>query len=253
VASLGKRTRSKLRGLERRFRDEISAVSTRRFDRVADVDEAMVEMERVAAQTWQRQLGGGFHPTAAERALYDLAASRDAFRAWVLYDGARPIAFLNGLIHDGVFAGRFMGYHPAYARLGPGVYLFSQLIGELCDDARIQHYDLGPGDSDFKRRFGDESWLETDLLLVRPSATGVRVNLTRSSTKALQYAAKSMIQHCEPVSDIWIHNRKHISPLNRKKVDAPPTLGSRAPDSAASASGRTSPTSRDSRTTSTRT
>jgi hypothetical protein len=208
IFGLGTRTRGKLRRLEARFRAELPDASIRQFSRVAELDAGMLEMERVAERTWQRKLGGGFRATYAERALYELAASKDAFRSWILYDGTKPIAFLNGLIHDDVFVGGFMGYDPDYAKLGPGVFLFSQLISDLCDDERIHHYDLGPGDSDFKRRFGDESWLETDLLLVRPSARGLRLNFTRSSTKALQYAAKSAIQHYKPASDFWIHQRK---------------------------------------------
>ena len=213
ILGLGTRSRGKLRRLETRFRAEIGHVSIRRFDRVAEIEAGMLEMERVAKRTWQRKLGGGFRATHDERALYELAASRDAFRSWVLYDGTKPIAFSNGLIHGGVFAGRFMGYDPDYARLGPGVYLFSQLVGDLCDDERVQHYDLGSGDSDFKRRFGDESWFETDLFLVRSSPRGLRLNFTRSSTKALQYAAKSTMDRYQPASDFWMQRRKKPSPI----------------------------------------
>jgi hypothetical protein len=72
-------------------------------------------------------------------------------------------------------------------------------------------------------------------LLVRPSAKGLRVNLTRSSTKALQYAAKSMIQHCEPVSDIWIHNRKQIAPPKRAEAGHTTALQLRASTTASRA------------------
>jgi CelD/BcsL family acetyltransferase involved in cellulose biosynthesis len=207
IFGLGSRTRGKLRRLEARFRTQIGNASIRRFDRVADIGEGMLEMERVAERTWQRKLGNGFRATHAERVLYEIAASKDAFRSWVLYDGTKPIAFLNGLLHEGVFAGRFMGYDPDYAGLGPGVFLFSQLVGDLCEDERVHHYDFGSGDSDFKRRFGDESWFETDLLLVRSSPRGLLLNFTRSGTKALQYAAKSTIKRYKPASDFWTQRR----------------------------------------------
>jgi CelD/BcsL family acetyltransferase involved in cellulose biosynthesis len=211
VAALSSHTRHNLRRLEQRFHERVPHASVRRYQSVEDLDAAISEIESVALRTWQRKLGGGFEPTAVEVALYRLAASRDAFRAWVLYDGSQPIAFLNGFVDHDLFRGRFMGYDPAYAPLGPGLYLFSQVVGDLCSDERVRHYDLGPGDSDFKRRFGDQAWLEADLFLTRATPKGVRLNVTRSSAKALHYAGKSAITRNRTASRIWTQRRKQIA------------------------------------------
>jgi CelD/BcsL family acetyltransferase involved in cellulose biosynthesis len=211
MSALSGHTRSNLRRLERRFHERVPNWSVRRYQRPEDLDAAISEIERVASRTWQRKLGGGFEATAVEVAFYRLAASRDAFRAWVLYDDSKPIAFLNGLVDHDVFVGRFMAYDPDYAPLGPGLYLFSQLIGDICSDDRVHYYDLGPGDSDFKRRFGDQSWLEADVYLARATPKGLRLNLTRSGTKALQYAGKSAVTHNHTAARIWTQRRKQIA------------------------------------------
>jgi hypothetical protein len=76
-----------------------------------------------------------------------------------------------------------------------------------CLPSRFMGYDFGSGDSDFKRRFADESSLEADLFLARTTSTGLGLNIKRSSTKALQYAAKSAVTRYETAGRISMQRR----------------------------------------------
>lgn len=207
LAARSRNTRRTVARVERTVIERTVRPHVRLFTRSFDFDELMGELEQVASRTWQRALGGGFKITPIELALYRAAMSRDAFRAWLLYDDTRPIAFLVGLAHRDVLSGRYMGYDPQYADCSPGVYLFSQLVGDLCADERIRRYDFGPGDSQFKRIFADESWLESDVVLFSSRARAVATNLVRSTMSATAYVAKRAVTRYDTLGGLWM--RRH--------------------------------------------
>src|SRR6185312_2798576 len=127
AAELSRNTRRNISRAEKSLRERIDQLAVRLYSSGDELDAALADLERVAARTWQRRAGGGFTASLIELALYRVAISRDAFRAWILYDGSLPIAFLHGYAFGGGFSGRYMGYDPAYADCRPGLHLFFEL------------------------------------------------------------------------------------------------------------------------------
>jgi hypothetical protein len=208
AAALSRNTRRNISRAEKSLRRRIDQLTVRLYSSEDELDEALAELERVASRTWQRRAGGGFTASPVELALYRAAISRDAFRAWILYDGSLPIAFLHGYAFGGGFSGRYMGYDPAYADCRPGLYLFFQLVRDLCADERIAFYDFGPGDSQFKRSLGDEEWTESDVVLFAAHPGAVLVNVTRSTVSAAAYFAKKAVVRFELLDRAWARRRK---------------------------------------------
>ena len=175
------------RNVKRVNEERVGGLRIHVYSRPEELSDMTRQLERVAAHTWQSKIGGGFKPTAMELALYRVALAKDCFRAWILFDADRPIAFLIGLVHGGGFGGRFMAYDPNYEQYSPGFYLFSRLIEDLCADDRIGYYDFGGGDSQFKRSFSDSAWFECDGVLFAQRLRPIGLNAWRSGLGAARW------------------------------------------------------------------
>ena len=81
------------------------------------------------------------------------------------------MAFWYGSGYRGVFTTAH-GLDPAYTNLRVGTYVLMKLVEDLCADPTVDVLDFGFGDADYKRRFGQESWAETDVFVfaARPRA-----------------------------------------------------------------------------------
>ena len=103
-----------------------------------------------------------------------VAAEHGWFRAHMLYLDGAPIAFCGGEGFRRALPLRHPGYDPEYADYRVGNYVLMKLIEDLCEDPELTLLDFGFGDAEYKRRFGDRSWSEEDVLDLRaPSAAGV--------------------------------------------------------------------------------
>jgi hypothetical protein len=208
AAGLSRNTRRNISRAEKSLRRRTDQLSVRLYSSGDELDQALADLERVASRTWQRTAGGGFTASPIELALYRAAISRDGFRAWILYDGTLPIAFLHGYAYGGGFWGRYMGYDPAYADCRPGLYLFFELVRDLCADERVAFYDFGPGDSQFKRSLSDDEWTESNVVLFAAQPDAVVVNVTRSIVSATAYLAKKAVARFELLDRAWARRRK---------------------------------------------
>jgi CelD/BcsL family acetyltransferase involved in cellulose biosynthesis len=158
-----------------------------------DADRLFGDLETVASRTYQRGLGVAFGDTAEQRALTLLGLERGWFRAYVLYIDAAPVAFWPGYSYGGTFFIGTPGYDPAFAEYRVGQYLMTEMIDDLCSDEQVDYLDYGFGDSEYKRRFSDESWEEADVLLFAPTLKGRRVRAGRAAVSGSVRAAKRVL------------------------------------------------------------
>jgi CelD/BcsL family acetyltransferase involved in cellulose biosynthesis len=185
VRSRSKKTRENIRVYRNRLhRDHGEGLDVRVFREPEELEEYFALAEEVAAKTYQRGLGVAVADTNEERALTRLAFERGWFRAWVLLSGGRPIAFWSGAGYDRTFFVGTPGYDPAFAEYSIGTYLLQRVIEDLIADDGFDVLDYGLGDSDYKRRFGNESWEEEDVLVFAPTFRGLRVNAVRTGLAA---------------------------------------------------------------------
>lgn len=182
--SRSRNARGGARRLERRrteaFGDRLQVV---RFGRGADIERLMDDLEAVSAKTYHRGLGVGFERTTLQRRLLELGLANDSYRAWIMYLDGQPIAFADGLRHAGVFHLGHLGFDPdpELRSLGVGAAVILRMIEDLTADPDVAVYDFGFGENEYKRRYGDESFDEADVLVFAPRPRPVAVNLSRGA------------------------------------------------------------------------
>lgn len=120
----------------------------------------------VSATTYQERLLGSGLPEDAS-VLQALAAS-DRLRAWLLFVGDAPIAYLCCTADGGSLRYDHVGHDPAHNDLSPGAVLQMEAMRQLFAD-RFARFDFTEGEGQHKRQFASGGTPCVDLLLLRPT------------------------------------------------------------------------------------
>jgi CelD/BcsL family acetyltransferase involved in cellulose biosynthesis len=195
---LGRRsskTRSNLRRYGRKFEAAFpQAVELRAFRDPAELDQLLDDTRAVYGQTYQQALGVGFSDSGIEREVTMFALARGWFRGFVLYVEGAPRAFWHGIRYGRVFSTGPTGYDPAFATHRVGTYLLGRMVEELSREDGLDWIDFGFGDAEYKHHFGDESWLEEDVLAWAPRARPIRLNAARTALLAGDRSARWLLE-----------------------------------------------------------
>lgn len=182
LGSLSSSTRQGVRRYAKKLEREHA--DTLALDRVTTpdgLDRFFRDAAAVARTTYQHGLGVGVREDdELQRALVALGLERGWFRGYVLSLQGRPAAFWHGYGYRGIFRTMVPGFDPTYASLNIGTYVLVKLIEDLCADPAIHTLDFGLGDAEYKRRFGDSSWEEQDVVVFSPSFRAQRIHAVRS-------------------------------------------------------------------------
>lgn len=206
LAGRARKTRDSVKRYEKRFlREYGDAVSVRRYTEPHEIDDLFAATEQIAARTYQRGLGVDFADDAEHRRLTALAMQRGWFRAWVVSVGERPVAFWPGYAYDGTFFVGTPGYDPDFAVHRVGTFVLMRAIEDLCADPEVRWVDYGYGDSEYKRRFGSDSWTEADLLVFAPTARATAINAARSGVMAAEAVGRRALggERADRVKKAW--------------------------------------------------
>lgn len=194
LASRSKKVRSGIRYDARRLEQRLGdRLHVERFGSTGDVNRIFADVIRVADLTYQKGLGASFSDSPERRRLTGIALEKGWFRAWVLYDDNKPIAFWQGSVYRGTYHSGTTGYDPAYGRDRVGIWLLMRVIEDLCNDPQVNVLDYGFGDADYKRHLSDEDWNESDLVVFAPTLRGLTVNAGRTAIMAGAAQAKAIV------------------------------------------------------------
>lgn len=175
--------RRSARRLEKEFGDRL------RLERVGDPADAprlFAAIDAVAARAYQYENDTLFRNSELERQLAVLGLSRGWYRAHVLYVDERPVAFWTGFSYGGAFGWRgATGYLPEFGRFSPGTYVLVKLLEDLSRDPAVCVFDMGGGDVEYKRYFGDYRWEEKDVRLLGPGLRNLAVSSIGSSVNGV--------------------------------------------------------------------
>jgi CelD/BcsL family acetyltransferase involved in cellulose biosynthesis len=175
------------------------------------LDRLFTDSALVHRETYQHVLGVGFSDERVQRTLTELAMDRGWFRGWILYLDDTPAAFWQGNAYQGVFGIGATGFDPAFADARPGTYLLMRAVADLCADPSVHTLDFGFGDAEYKRYFGDESWLEEDVVLVQPRLRPLAVNLTRSALLGATAVARDAVERAGGLSRLRRLRRERLT------------------------------------------
>ena len=151
-------------------------------------DELVDTLESIAQTTYQRQVGAGFSRERAD--VLRVAFEHGWARIYLLADGERPVAFWWCGVHRGTVRLNTTGYLPEHARHRPGIYLLMHVIQDAIADPSLRVLDFGPGRSDYKRHFSNESYLERNLVLYGSTFRAQRARIVRTAVGAATYGAR---------------------------------------------------------------
>ncbi|HEY0622632.1 GNAT family N-acetyltransferase [Sphingomonas sp.] len=134
----------------------------------------------IAVNTYQERLMGEGLPDTPEfvRTMLERAAA-DEVRAWLLYIGGKPAAYLYCPAAGETLIYEYVGHDTAFNDLSPGAVLQMEAFRDLFDEGRFARFDFTEGEGQHKRQFSTDAVACLDLLLLRPSIAN------RAATTAL--------------------------------------------------------------------
>jgi len=134
----------------------------------------MLEFHRAArvlsARTYQERLLDAGLPDSPEFvARMQAEAAQDRVRAFLLFDGDRPVSYLYCPIEGDTVIYAYVGYAPEYVKHSVGTVLFWLAIESLFAENRFTCFDFTEGETDHKRHFATHGCLSANVYFLRPS------------------------------------------------------------------------------------
>ncbi|ABA59359.1 conserved hypothetical protein [Nitrosococcus oceani ATCC 19707] len=112
------------------------------------------QARRVSKLTYQeRLLDAGIPGSDAFIQQAEALAGEDRLRAYILFDGERPVSYLYCPARNDVLIYAYLGYDPDYMKLSVGTVLQWLALQELFGEGRFKIFDFTEGQSDHKRLF----------------------------------------------------------------------------------------------------
>jgi CelD/BcsL family acetyltransferase involved in cellulose biosynthesis len=172
-AKFSGKTRSTLTRRVKKFAEACGGtLRWERFTRPEELPRFWQLARDVSAKTYQeRLLDAGLPDSAGYRAQALEWAAEDRLRAFLLFDGERPVSYLFCPLHDDVVEYAYLGYDPGYKHLSAGTVLQWLALESLFDEGRYRFFDFTEGESDHKRLFGTDHLQCANVALLRPTVT----------------------------------------------------------------------------------
>ena len=193
IASRGKATRKKIRGVTRKFEADLSGrFSIKCYRDEAELNKAISDASSIAAKTYQRRIGVGFYDTPEIRSVLKCWARRGMMRFYILYVGETPTAFWAGVMYGETHLLTHTAYDPDMDHYRPGLYLLLKLIESDCREGTVRTIDYGHGDG-YKSHFASHCATQCDVHVFAPTVAGFRLWLTRALVVGTDQAAKAVL------------------------------------------------------------
>lgn len=182
LLSLGHSQGSKLRRKCKRVLNSFPGrIQVRSFRTVADLKQAIPDMEAIAGKSVKRQLGFGFFDTSQIREQLVFEAARGWLRVYILYIEEKPVSFWKGTLYEHCLQADHVGFDSVWSAFSPGIFLFLNVLENLWDED-IRTIDFGCGDSQLFQCFGKVRRPEASIRIYAPNPTSLQLNLQHTLT-----------------------------------------------------------------------
>ncbi len=165
------------------------------FQKPEDVPEFCSAAEKIIQTTYLRGLGVGFCDNEEMRKRLGVTSRKGWMNGFILYANNQPCAFQLGTLYQSVLYLDYTGFKSDLYPYSPGRILFIKMVDHLCRTQAVRGIDFGFGDAEFKRRYADRSWKESDLYLFNQTPTLLMANLVRNSVALFRGIAEKMLRH----------------------------------------------------------
>ena len=193
-ASLPSKLRTKLRSGERRLRER-GDLNYREYTSADDIAEFNQAVREIEVDSWKAAAGSAIAANPKHEAFHTSLALRAAqqgqFSGHLLFLNKEPIAYISGLLFNGVFLSLKTSYRLEYREMTPGHVLIGFSFQRLYQhSARI--YDFTGQCEEYKMRWADGTYSRTTYLLLSNTLRGTAARWLRSFIgNAADVAARS--------------------------------------------------------------
>ncbi len=139
-----------------------------RITETSQIDHFIESGKYVINNSWKSNTDEKSHIFSKEKnELYKSLAKNKLFRSYLLIAEDEPWAFVLGYHHRDIFHYSNIAYNEKYSNLSPGTVLFYQMIEDLYAYEKPRILNFGIGDSQYKRRFGTDSFTSSDIIIFK--------------------------------------------------------------------------------------
>ena len=149
------RTRSTLQRKLRRYAEHCGGtIPWKTYREPEEIREFFRHARAVSRRSYQERLLNAGLPSGEDfiRDAEALAAQQ-RLRAYVLFDGERPVSYLYCPATEGVLDYAYLGYDPDYRRHSVGTVLHRLALEQLFQEGRFRYFDFAEGEGEHKRLF----------------------------------------------------------------------------------------------------
>lgn len=163
------KTRSTLRRKIRKFAEASGgAIDWRTYRSPEHLDEFFNHARTVSRLTYQeRLLDVGLPDSEAFRESACTLAREGRLRAYLLFDGERPVSYLYCPSKDCVLKYAYLGYDPDYQHLSVGTVLQWLAVEQMFGEKEFQFFDFTEGNSSHKLLFSSDQKLCANVYFIR--------------------------------------------------------------------------------------
>ena len=165
------KTRSTINRKIKKFADHCGGqVKWKLYREPGDMQDYFALARSVSKLTYQERLLDAGLPESDQfqREAEQLAAD-GRIRAWILFDGERPVSYLYCPVTDGVLSYSYVGYDPAYMDKSVGLVLQWLAVEQLFSEGIFRYFDFTEGQSDHKRLFSTHQRQCANVFFIRDS------------------------------------------------------------------------------------
>jgi CelD/BcsL family acetyltransferase involved in cellulose biosynthesis len=163
------KTRSTIQRKVRKFQEHCQGRLDWRCYRLPEEMPAFHRLARqVSARTYQeRLLDAGIPADDAFLADMRARAAGEGVRAYLLFDGDRPVSYLYCPVVDGALVYAYLGYDPDYLKHSVGTVLQWLALEDLFSERRFRYFDFTEGQSEHKKLFATHERRSANILFLR--------------------------------------------------------------------------------------
>jgi hypothetical protein len=162
------------------------------YDSQALAMEFVDAAELVASKSYHRSLEVGFRRDKEYIERIALDARYGRLRGYVLFIQDEPKAFWYCFVYQSTLHLVATGFDPSCRDYEVGTILLMKVFQEHCG-TDVKMVDFGPGDADYKRRFGSSYFVESSVYVFSSSVRGFCLHALHSTTTFVNKLGKSLL------------------------------------------------------------
>ncbi len=163
------KTRSTIRRKIRKYSEHCKGdIPWKAYKTPEEIREFIRLARSVSKLTYQERLLDAGIPDSEEFiSEAERLASEGRVRAYLLFDGERPVSYLYCPVKDDTLIYAYLGYDPDYQQMSVGTILQWLAMEELFGENRFRYFDFTEGESDHKRLFATNQRQCANVFLLR--------------------------------------------------------------------------------------